>query len=82
VDCVCGIGAFEPVAGKPKVHQESFCFSEGCSHFFEGVDDLRDLSGSERYQEGSQFRRVDGIPGTQSVLRRLFFLGNGSGADI
>jgi hypothetical protein len=48
---------FEPVVGKPKVHQETCFFTEYCTHFFEGDPHLSDLSGSRWYQEASPFRR-------------------------
>jgi hypothetical protein len=32
-------------------------FTEYCTHFFEGDPDLRDMSGSQWYQEASSFRR-------------------------
>jgi hypothetical protein len=47
----------EPIVGKPKVPQETCFFMEYCTHFFEGEQDLRDLSGSRWYQEASPYRR-------------------------
>jgi hypothetical protein len=47
---------FEPVVGKPKIHKETFHFSEACTHFFERGD-LSDLSEEAICQSASEFRK-------------------------
>jgi hypothetical protein len=48
---------FELVVGKPKVHQETCFFTEYFTHFSEGDPNLRNMSGTQWYQEASPFRR-------------------------
>jgi hypothetical protein len=49
---------FEPQVARPKTHKEVLLFMEGCTHFFEGNEQiLHDLSGTQVYQEASQFRK-------------------------
>jgi hypothetical protein len=50
--------SFQPRLGEPKIHKETFSFTEACTHFFETYgNQLHDLSGEPMCTNASPFRK-------------------------